>query len=104
MEKYLLDMMMKADNTDDVDDVSKAMIVSRVVNALKQVRELTNQYIKNLQALSNEYADELKLGGLAVVLNVTTDILAECKQACVLGNSDNVMKNIANIKEMADGE
>lgn len=102
MEKYLLDTMKKAHNPGDVDDVSKAMIVARVLNALEQVRELTNQYLKNLEALNKEYVDELKLGGLAIVLNITDD-LAEGTQACVLGKKESVMKNIAQIKEIANG-
>lgn len=103
MEQQLIDALEKACTSGDIDDVSKDMISARVMNALIQVRELTNQYLKNLEAIQKEHTIELKLGGLSVVLNVTDD-LAKNKQACILGSKDKVLKNIVQIMEIANGK
>jgi len=102
MEKQLIDALEKAKTPDDIDDVSKAMIAARVINALVKVRKLTEQYLTNIEAVQKEYACELKLGGLAVVLNVTDSLLfGNDGQMCILGSKDDVLKNITQLTEKA---
>lgn len=100
MEKQLIDVLEKASTVDDIDDVSKAMVIARVTNALVKVHKLTVQYLTNLEAVQKEYACELELGGLAVVLNVTDDLsFGNVEQMCILGSKDNVLKNIMQLTE-----
>lgn len=103
MEQQLIDVLEKAKNEDDIDEVSKAMIAARVTDALVKVRELTAQYLESLEAIQKEHKLELKLGGLAVVLNVTDDMSnPACKgptQMCVLGPRDKVLKNLTHVME-----
>lgn len=97
MEQQLIDALNKAESPDDIDDVSKAMITARITDALVKVRELTAQYLMNVEALQKQYALELKLGGLAIVLNVTDDTYGN--QMCILGSRDKVLKNMAQLTE-----
>lgn len=104
MEQQLIDVLERTESPDDIDDISKAMIMSRVTDILIQVRELTQRYLKGIEAIQKEHAIELKLSGLTVVLNVTDDVASSVlkgpTQSCVLGSRDKVLKNIAQIMEI----
>lgn len=103
MEQQLIDVLEKAKSADDIDEVSKAMIMARIVDAIMQVRELTQKYLKDLDALQKEHELELKMGGLTVVLNVIDDIVntkaKDSLQMCILGSKNKVFDNIKQIME-----
>lgn len=103
MEQQLIDALEKAENPEDIDEVSRVMIMARVVNTLEQVRDVTRQYLEKLESIQKEHEFELKLGGLTVVLNVTDDIVSkEFKgpiQMCVLGSGGKIQKNLQQIME-----
>ena len=104
MEQQLIDVLNNAENPDDINDVSKAMITARVMNALVKVRKLTATYLENLEAIQKENSIELKLSRLTVVLNVTDDISSEnINQTCILGSRDSVLKNVAQLMEKLNG-
>lgn len=104
MEQQLIDVLEKAKSPDDIDEVSKAMIMARVTDALMQVRKLTQKYLSDLNAIQKECELELKLGGLTVVLNVTDDVVlsktGDSNQACILGSRNKLLKNLSQIMEM----
>lgn len=107
MEQQLIDALNKANSSDDIDEVSKEMIVARVISVLTEVRDATQEYLDKLQAIQKDHAMELKLGGLALVLNVTDDIASAVHkgptQMYALGNRDKMLKNIAQLMEKIHG-
>ena len=103
MEQQLIDALTKAENSEDIDEVSKAMIIARVASALKEVREATQEYLDKIKEIQQGHEMELKLGGLTLVLNVTDEIASTVHegptQMCILGHRDKVLKNIAQLVE-----
>ena len=100
MEQQLIEALEKAQKPEDIDDVSMAMIMSRVTNALSEVRNATTDYLEKIEQINKAHETELKLGGFTLVLN-TTDSLTnnEPMQMCVLGSKPNIMENLKQIME-----
>ena len=107
MEQQLINILERAKNEEDIDEVSKLMIMTRVINALDQVRDATQKYLEKLESIQKEHEMELKLGGLTVVLNVTDDVASKefngPTQMCVLGSGGKVQKNLQQIMEHLHG-
>lgn len=89
MEKSLIEKM-KNDNCDDID---KEMIVSRVLNAVKHLQVVCDDFSNNIKKLYEDYGDELKMAGASVVMGVNVSTLnkeSDCLTKVVIGNNRNV--------------
>ena len=101
MEQQLIDALKKAEKPEDIDDVSKVMIVARVTSALTEMGEATKEYLDKVQQIYAKREMELKIGGFTLILNATDSIMnqkiGEPVQMCVLGSGSNVLKNVQQI-------
>ena len=53
MEQQLIDALNKAEKAEDIDEVSKAMIMTCVTSALMEVREATTEYLTRLEKIQS---------------------------------------------------
>jgi len=67
MEKSLLEKM--RNNT--CDEIDKIMITSRVAKAMQEVHPVVSDFCEKIESLCNEYSDELKMAGFALVMGLT---------------------------------
>lgn len=67
MEQSLLEKM--RNNT--CDEIDKIMITSRVANAMQKVHPVVSDFCEKIENLCNEYSDELKMAGFALVMGLT---------------------------------
>ena len=97
MEKSLFEKLKNG----TCDDIDKDMIVSRVKRAVKDVVSATAEYTNKLKELGEQYSDEMKLGGFAVVLYVTdiTEDDDEIGTKVVLGRNDKIEKLVREIRK-----
>lgn len=107
MEQQLIDVLKKAEKLEDIDEVSKAMIMARVTSALAEMGTITTEYIDKVQRIYAKREMELKLGGFTLILNATDSItnqkIGEPVQMCILGRRDKARKNLAQIMEKMNG-
>lgn len=67
MEKSLLEKM----RNDTCDEIDKIMITSRVAKAMQEVHPVVSDFCEKIERLCNEYSDELKMAGFALVMGMT---------------------------------
>lgn len=104
MEKSLIEKM----KNDTCDDIDKEMIVSRVLNAVKKLHEVTSAFSDSLEGLKEQYADELKMAGVTIVMGVAVPTLShvegndfELLTEVIVGNSANVNKALLTLVQDA---
>ena len=67
MEKSLLEKL----RNDTCDEIDKIMITSRVAKAMQEVHPVVGEFCENIDELCNEYSDELRMAGFALVMGMT---------------------------------
>ena len=98
MEQSLFEKM----KNDTCDDIDKAMIVSRVLNAVKHLQTVCNDFTDNLKKVYEDYGDELKMAGASVVMGANVSTLnkePDCLTKVVIGSNKNVKVVINDILE-----
>lgn len=96
MEKSLIEKI----KNDTCDDIDKDMIVSRVLNAVKHLRTVCNDFSDNLKKVYEDYGDELKMAGASVVMGVNVSTLHEepsCLTKIVIGSNQNIQVIVDDI-------
>lgn len=89
MEKSLIEKM----RNDTADDIDKEMIVSRVLNAIKHLQVVCDDFSNNIKKLYEDYGDELKMAGSSVVMGVNVSTLnkdSDCLTKIVVGSNQNI--------------
>ena len=93
------------------DDVDKTMIAVRVMNAVHSVGDLVSRFAEDFRKLQQEYPDEIRMSGLAVIMGVSApsfllensgndeDDKIGLKTEIISGTSDNLKKLIFRIAE-----
>ncbi len=97
MEKALLEKLKNG----TVDEIDVDMITARVMYVLRQMFALMKDFEGKFQNLVNEYPDELKMGGLGVVVGVTevTDFGSDIGFKIIYGSNEQVKKIQHNLNE-----
>ena len=96
MEKSLIEKM----RNDTADDIDKEMIVSRVLNAIKHLQAVCDDFSKNTKKVYEDYGDELKMAGTSVVMGENVSTLnkdPDCLTKIVIGSNKNVQVIINDI-------
>jgi hypothetical protein len=98
MEKSLIEKL----KNDSCDDIDKEMIVSRVLNAVKHLQTVCDDFSKNIKKVYEDYGDELKMAGASVVMGVNVSTLnknPDCLTKIVIGSNQNVQVIINDLLE-----
>lgn len=96
MEQSLIEKMKNG----TADDIDKEMIVSRVLNAVKHLHKVCDDFSENIKKVYEDYGDELKMAGASVVMGVNVSTLnkdPDCLIKIVVGSNQNVQVIIGDI-------
>lgn len=89
MEKSLIEKMKNG----TADDIDKEMVVSRVLNAVKHLNKVCDDFSNNVKKVYEDYGDELKMAGASVVMGVNVSTCnkdPDCLVKIVIGSNKDV--------------
>ena len=103
MEKALLEKL----RNNNCDDIDKDMILARVKNAMNEYKKVIDAFDAGIDYLYKNYADELKMCGVAIVAGCTDSIhtffgAEDIPFKCCIGNNEGVEIVMKQLKELVE--
>lgn len=104
MEQALLEKL----RNNNCDEIDKDMIIARVKNAMNEYKKVIDAFDAGIDYLYKNYADEMKLCGVAIVAGCTDSIhnhffdKENIPFKCCIGENEGVEIVMKQLKELAE--